>query len=175
MERVTYVWKNQTFSILKWYLVRMCTSWLCPFNLHLKPILKHMFTSRPSSLAHKLLMLMFMLASLVRTGQVFSTLLVPARTTGHNHTPPLNLFRAFPCAPPYALSIFWWSPLLLLSWSPSHGNYPFIEHPQDMHVQHFWICSISVRISIATRKIQCRSCDWNSLISASKMLLAPII
>ena len=83
----------------------------------------------------------------------------PGWETGHNHTPPLNLFRAFPCAPPYARSIFWWSPLLLLSWSPSHGNYPFIEHPQDMHVQHFWICSISVRISIATRKIPFRSCD----------------
>ena len=77
MERVTYVWKNQAFSILKWYLMRMCISWLRLFNVHLKPILKDMFTSRPSSLAHKLLMLMFMLASLVRAGQVFSTLLVP--------------------------------------------------------------------------------------------------
>ena len=100
MERVTYVWKNQAFSILKWYLMRMCISWLRLFNVHLKPILKDMFTSRPSSLAHKLLMLMFMLASLVRAGQVFSTLLVPVGTTGHNHTPPLNLLRAFPCAPP---------------------------------------------------------------------------
>ena len=36
-----------------------------------------MLMLRLSSLAHKLLMLMFMLASLVRTGQVFSTLLVP--------------------------------------------------------------------------------------------------
>ena len=112
-----------------------------------------MFSSRPSSLAHKLLMLLFMLASLVRADQVFSTLLVPVGTTGHNHTVPLNLFRAFPCAPPYARSIFWWSPLLFLSWSPSHGNYPFIEHPPDMHVQHFWNCNISLRISIARRKI----------------------
>ena len=77
MERVTYVWKNQAFSILKWYLMRMCISWLRLFNVHLKPILKHMFSSRPSSLAHKLLMLLFMLASLVRADQVFSTLLVP--------------------------------------------------------------------------------------------------
>ena len=60
-----------------------------------------MFSSRPSSLAHKLLMLLFMLASLVRADQVFSTLLVPVGTTGHNHTPPLNLFLAFPCAPPF--------------------------------------------------------------------------
>ena len=88
----------------------------------------------------------------------------PGWETGHNHTPPLNLFRAFPCAPPYARSIFWWSPLLLLSWSPSHGNYPFIEHPPDMHVQHFWICNISLRISIATRKIPFRSCDcWTDV------------
>ena len=159
MERVTYVWKNQAFTILKWYLMRMCNQ--LTVSLQFTPqayteayvFIKAFLTSAQASYA-------FVYACVVgEGGQVFSTLLVPVGTTGHNHTPPLNLLRAFPCAPPYARSIFWWSPLLFLSWSPSHGNYPFIEHPPDMHVQHFWNCNISLRISIATRKIPFRSCD----------------